>query len=224
MADVYDALTSERVYKSAYTHEETVRMILNGECGNFNPLLLECLLQTAGQLKEELSNFYMNYIGDNEREIRKVTKELLHHEEIVTSERMMQLLEHEREKSRFFTELAQEIQFEYTAFPSMLTISPWACEYLNLPEIVMNPLQNEKVQGCLGAENLQGLEVALHCTTPTQPMIQYDCQITVHDEVRWIRIICRITWSTGENPKYTGVIGKVVDIHEGYEQLSNHAE
>jgi putative two-component system response regulator len=40
LADVYDALTSKRVYKDAYTHEKAVEMILNGECGCFNPELL----------------------------------------------------------------------------------------------------------------------------------------------------------------------------------------
>ena len=44
MADVYDALVSERVYKPAFTHGQAIQMILNGECGQFNPILLECLL------------------------------------------------------------------------------------------------------------------------------------------------------------------------------------
>lgn len=54
LADVYDALTSERVYKKAYSHEKAVEMILNGECGTFNPLLLECLTDIQGRLKEEM--------------------------------------------------------------------------------------------------------------------------------------------------------------------------
>ena len=41
VADVYDALTSERVYKAAYSREKAVDMIYNGECGTFNPKLLE---------------------------------------------------------------------------------------------------------------------------------------------------------------------------------------
>ena len=47
LADVYDALVSERVYKKAFPHEVAMQMIMNGECGVFNPLLLECL-QDAG--------------------------------------------------------------------------------------------------------------------------------------------------------------------------------
>ena len=32
MADVYDALTSERCYKKAFGHDKAMEMILNGEC------------------------------------------------------------------------------------------------------------------------------------------------------------------------------------------------
>ena len=54
LADVYDALTSERCYKKAYPHEKAMQMILNGECGAFNPLLLECLVDIQGELQEAL--------------------------------------------------------------------------------------------------------------------------------------------------------------------------
>ena len=50
LADVYDALTSERVYKKAIPHEKAIEMIVGGECGQFNPLLMECLLE----IKEEI--------------------------------------------------------------------------------------------------------------------------------------------------------------------------
>jgi putative two-component system response regulator len=51
LTDVYDALTSKRVYKEAYPHEEAVRMIVSGECGEFNPALLEVLEGGAPQLE-----------------------------------------------------------------------------------------------------------------------------------------------------------------------------
>lgn len=54
IADVYDALTSKRVYKDAFAHEKAIRMIFDGECGLFNPLLLDCLLNIKDSLKEEL--------------------------------------------------------------------------------------------------------------------------------------------------------------------------
>ena len=54
LADVYDALTSERCYKKAFSHERAVQMIQNGECGAFNPLLLQCLTNIQSDLKVEL--------------------------------------------------------------------------------------------------------------------------------------------------------------------------
>ena len=54
VADVYDALTSERVYKKAFSHEKAMEMILAGECGTFNPLLLECLQDIQGNIQVEM--------------------------------------------------------------------------------------------------------------------------------------------------------------------------
>ena len=60
LADVYDALVSERVYKKAYGHETAVRMIRNGECGIFNPLLLECLTDIQDKIKKEFQKLREN--------------------------------------------------------------------------------------------------------------------------------------------------------------------
>ena len=54
VADVYDALVSKRVYKDAYSHEQAMKMILNGECGAFNPLLMEVLVEIRDKIKEEI--------------------------------------------------------------------------------------------------------------------------------------------------------------------------
>lgn len=55
VADVYDALTSVRVYKDAIPHKEAIQMILNGKCGTFNPLLLDCLLEVQDRIAETLA-------------------------------------------------------------------------------------------------------------------------------------------------------------------------
>lgn len=73
LADVYDALTSERVYKKAYSHEEAVQMICNGECGTFNPLLLECLCEIQDHIKKELQKTaYRSEMSDPERKNKKI--------------------------------------------------------------------------------------------------------------------------------------------------------
>ena len=55
VADVYDALTSVRVYKDAIPHQEAIQMILDGKCGEFNPLLLDCLIEVQDRIAETLA-------------------------------------------------------------------------------------------------------------------------------------------------------------------------
>ena len=56
IADVYDALTSDRVYKEAYPHITAINMILNGECGSFSPKVLECLKKVRDKFYEIYSS------------------------------------------------------------------------------------------------------------------------------------------------------------------------
>ena len=65
LADVYDALVSDRVYKKAYSHEKAIEMILNGECGMFNPLLLECLVEIQDKVRKELDIKEVNECLEN---------------------------------------------------------------------------------------------------------------------------------------------------------------
>lgn len=99
IADVYDALTSERVYKKAFSHGKAMDMILNGECGVFNPILLECLLEIGDKVQKELRISSVERY--NHQALQNVSAELMKHEELSASERTLELLEHERAKYRF---------------------------------------------------------------------------------------------------------------------------
>ena len=61
IADVYDALVSKRVYKSAVTFDRAVEMIQNGECGTFNPKLVEAFLS----VEEKCRMLYVKTKGEN---------------------------------------------------------------------------------------------------------------------------------------------------------------
>ena len=56
VADAYDALVNERCYKKAFKPEEAYNMIVNGECGQFAPDIMECF----GKVKD---NFKMLAMG-----------------------------------------------------------------------------------------------------------------------------------------------------------------
>jgi len=214
LADVYDALTSTRVYKPPYPHDKAVQMILNGECGAFNPLLLEILKDISGQIEDGVMD------RTSQLEMRSVAQELRHYEELSASERTLQLLEHERMKYSFFAAMSQEIQFEYTVNPPIMILNTWGANRLGLKETMMDPAHNEKVNAILSVKDMQRLQCALKNSTPAQPVIHFECKINTDGEERWCRIIARATWSSDEPPQYTGAIGKAVDIHESQMKLA----
>lgn len=209
VADVYDALTSERVYKKAFSPEKALEMIINGECGKFNPILLECLQDCAPRLIEELR---VNSPGQSPYDkIQRVTDEIMQHEELSTSARTLTLLENERIKNRFYAEISKEVQFEYVYDSSTLMIFDFGEKKIGLDEITVNPLQDEKVRAIYDSEKQRIFKEAIEKTTPENYSFSLDTDITADGETRWMRVNGRAMFSmdTGER---TGVIGKLVDI------------
>ena len=85
----------------------------------------------------------------------------------------------------------------------------------------MDPAHNEKALELLGEDKWRGLADALHSTTPGRPMINFDCMLNYSDGPRWTRIVARATWSSDEPPRYTGAIGKAIDIHDSRMRLDD---
>ena len=212
MADVYDALTSVRVYKKAFSHETALQMIQDGECGTFNPLLVECLLDVADSLAEEMKEANLN--NKNEKEIRSIVNEILHYEDLEDSNSALHYLEDERVKNQFYASISREIQFEYTASPAMMTLTEWSARCLGLSEITMDPVNNEKVLESISSKDMKNLQELIHKTTPEEPDVRYRCKTRTEGKLRASEIICRAVWSDEEEPQYIGVIGKVLDDRE----------
>ena len=93
LADVYDALTSDRCYKPAYDHDTALRMILNGECGVFNPLLLECLNESSELLRQELQR--NEWDRSFHQDTHRLSEEILHREALPREDRrrLLEVLE-----------------------------------------------------------------------------------------------------------------------------------
>ena len=114
---MYDALVSERIYKKAYSHREAIRMILEGECGVFNPLLLECLVDIQDKIKEELEIKEVTAIPDSSDahcSAEKITK-FMHSvsEDLeIPEDKRMDFHEYETSNQKFLHAISQDIQNE----------------------------------------------------------------------------------------------------------------
>ncbi len=216
LADVYDALTSERVYKPPFSHEEAVRMIVNGECGAFNPFLLECLEENAERLRTALDHGAVEEV--RQRKLRSISDEMLRGEG-GASRRTLQLLERERMRNSFFASLTETIQFEYTASPPMISISARGAKKLGLDEIIMDPRNNEKVFEVIDKKVWDEVARRLRSSTPEKPEARFDCALHYDGATRWHRIVTRALWSEDTEPKFDGALGIVMDIHDTHMKL-----
>ncbi|MDO5337970.1 MAG: response regulator [Eubacteriales bacterium] len=207
LADVYDALTSKRVYKDAFSHEKAMQMILNGECGQFNPALLECLTDISDTLKTEISVASLG--RHSEEEILNTVEQIVAKGELDVSERTLRLLEREREKVQFYAKYSEEIYFEYTAMPEMLMLSEEGAARLEMPEVIVNPGDTEFANRVFNKTDFKDLLDKLKSTIPEAPIVDEKYYLNIKGSRQLCRVIAKSLWTHKKSPEYEGAIGKI---------------
>lgn len=226
LADVYDALTSERVYKPAFSHEHAMEIIAeDGARGAFNPILLECLNDISDILRDDLRASTLEKLSRSQH-LEDMAVEISRHKELAASNRTLQLLEQERMKYGFFAAMSEEIQFEYTPTPPMVTFNAFGAKKLGVNETVLDPAHNSETVHYMEDASWEEFHRRLLATTPEEPSVVMEGQITIGGEARWHKFIARSLWTADEPPRMISIIGKATDIHRSrmnLEQLERRA-
>ena len=208
LADVYDALTSERCYKKAYTPEDSIAMILRGECGTFNPLLIECLLDIREDLQREINT------PPEERNFRNVAQRISDNivleDDLPFANNLQYRLSYEREKQAFFARHAGGIQFDYNMGRGVVSISDYTAErpYENQERTVGDLIDAHAISEADQAR----LEEAANRTSPESPNAAITAMVSVHGKSALRQISIRTLWSRETTRKPAGVVGYVKDI------------
>ena len=215
LADVYDALTSERCYKQSYSHEKAVDMILHGECGSFNPLLMECLKESSELLRTELQR--SEYDRGFRHETRRLSEEILHREALPREDRAQRLLDLERERTAFCAEQRGGIQFDYDILSGSVTV-------VNRYEDPVNRTQKLDFDKGMGLTFLSGkdrrkLLDAIADATPEEPDAAFSVLIAVDQEYRLHRLVMHTMWSRAGVRHCVSVVGQITDDHARLQEL-----
>ena len=208
LADVYDALTGERCYKKAYPHETAVRMIQNGECGVFNPLLIECLLDIQDQLQREIGtppearNFSLA--------AQRISDHMVREDDLPFENNLQYRLAYEREKQTFFAPFAGGLQFDYNIRQDKASVSDYTadpvCENRTFTADALLRLY------AVSPEDSRRLRDAANQTTPESPDASISATVIVRGEKTLCRIAIRTLWSRESIRRMIGVVGYVVPI------------
>lgn len=201
LADVYDALTSERCYKQAYSHQTAVHMILGGECGCFNPLLLQAFSEIADEL---YVNVHINAGKFNSSyNSYALTSELLKHKPLHSSN----LAEGEKIKKEFFADRCQGIQFEYDAVMRKLAYIKF---YNKKGERFF---LNGHASQLISSADWDELKRRVALATRENPIIEMNVLVPINGDSRWQKLTVRTIWLESAS-SYVGIVGQFTDIHE----------
>ena len=209
MADVYDALTSERCYKKSFDHATAVKMITNGECGAFNPLLIQCLLDVQDQLFENMHTDPRRF--DYRQEAKRLSDEMLEQKELMPNNRAHSLLTFEQKKAEFFAEQCGGIQFEFDHWTNTVHLKDWNAPVDQREKSMYLTEWNDV--SLLSEKDWLAMREKLKATTPERPEVKMIVQIPVNGEYRWQRLTVKSLWTT-KYKNYAGVLGHFKDIQD----------
>ena len=214
LADAYDALTSKRCYKDPYPHEKAVAMILQGECGAFNPLLLECLAECAGQLHLELQRSEFDRCFRSET--RRLSEEILRREALPGSDRVQRLLELERERTAFYADRLGGIQFYYDVLSDRVSVV----------DRYVDPACRKQIRDFDGGHGLKVLSdrdcghllQVIRDATPEEPDAAFEVPILMDRKYHVHRLTLHTLWSRTGVQRCVGVVGQLSDTSRTLEQ------
>ena len=202
IVDVYDALTSERCYKKAFDHDTAIQMILDGQCGQFNPILLKCLKE----LSIQLSKMSGKETDDNKHyhEIQRLSNEILGDKFLPNQIYSQSLVKVMQEKIDFFKSNSGKNSIDYNAVSGQLTILNGEHQILCQRDNLNFNLFKEFG---VNEEDVQCIRVLLHQTSVQNKEISATIKATVENNSQMYRMKLHTLWSPLKKDGYIGIIG-----------------
>ena len=202
IVDVYDALTSERCYKKAFDHDTAIQMILDGQCGQFNPILLKCLKE----LSIQLSKMSGKEMDDNKHyhEIQRLSNEILSDKFLPNQIYSQSLVKVMQEKIDFFKSNSGKNSIDYNAVSGQLTILNGEHQILCQRD---NPNFNLFKEFGVNEEDVQCIRVLLHQTSVQNKEISVQIKATVENDSQMYKLKLHTLWSPLKKDGYIGIIG-----------------
>ena len=202
IADVYDALTSERCYKKAFDHDTAIQMILDGQCGQFNPILLKCLKELNPQFskmldKEMAENSYYH-------EVQRLSNEILSDRSLPNQNYSQSVVRIMQEKIDFFKSNSGMNSIDYNTISGQLAI-------LNEKQQILCQRDNPKFdlfkEFGVNEEDVQYIQVLLQQTSVQNKEISVQIKATVENDTQIYKLKLHTLWSPLKKDGYIGIVG-----------------
>ena len=202
IVDVYDALTSERCYKKAFEHDTAIKMILDGQCGQFNPVLLKCLKE----LSLQFSKMYKNETNDNTQyyEAQRLSDEILKEKSLPRKNYSQRVIKLMQEKIEFFKMDSGKISIEYNAISGRVII-------INGNRKILCQRDDPKFDIFklfeVSSEDIQHIRALLDQTSIQNTEISLQLMAKVENKRQMYDLKLHTLWSPLKKDGYIGIVG-----------------
>ena len=202
IVDVYDALTSERCYKKAFDHDTAIQMILDGQCGQFNPILLKCLKE----LSLQFSNMFDKEMDEKSyyHEARRLSNEILSDRSLPSQNYSQSVVKVMQEKIDFFKSNSGMNSIDYNTISGQLTILNGEHQILCQRDNLNFDLFKEFG---VNEEDVQHILVLLHQTSVQNKEISVQIKAKVENDSQIYSLKLHTLWSPMKKDGYIGIVG-----------------
>ena len=204
IADVYDALTSERCYKKAFDHDTAIKMILDGQCGQFNPILLKCLKE----LSPRFFKMFSNETDDNKQyyEAQRLSNEILSEKSLPRKNYSQQIIKVMQEKIDFFKKNSGRNSVDYNAVSGQLTIVNENQQTLYQRD---DPKFDVFKEFGVSKEDVQHIIDLLDHTSVQDKEISVQIEAKVKNNRQLYNLKLHTLWSPLKKDGYIGIVGYI---------------
>ena len=202
IVDVYDALTSERCYKKAFDHDTAIQMILDGQCGQFNPILLMCLKELSPQLSKMLDK----EMDDNSyyHEVQRLSNEILSDRSLPNHNYSQNVVRVMQEKIDFFKSNSGMRSIDYNKISGQLTIFNGKQQILCQRN---DPNFNLFKEFGVNEEDVHHIQALLHQTSVQNKEISVQIKAMVENVRQMYKLKLHTLWSPIKKDGYIGIVG-----------------
>lgn len=204
IADVYDALTSERCYKKAFDHDTAIKMILDGQCGQFNPILLKCLKELSPRFFKMFSNETDDSI--QYYEAQRLSNEILSEKSLPRKNYSQHIIKVMQEKIDFFMKNSGRNSVDYNAVSGQLTM-------INANQQTLYQRDDPKFDVFkefeVSEEDVQHIKDLLAHTSVQDKEISVQIEAKLENNRQLYNLKLHTLWSPLKKDGYIGIIGYI---------------
>ena len=204
IVDVYDALTSERCYKKAFDHDTAIKMILDGQCGQFNPILLKCLKELSPRFFKMFSNETDDSI--QYYEAQRLSNEILSEKSLPRKNYSQHVIKVMHEKIDFFKKNSGRNSVDYNAVSGQLTMINENQQTLYQRD---DPKFDVFKEFEVSEEDVQHIKDLLAHTSVQDKEISVKIEAKLENNRQLYNLKLHTLWSPLKKDGYIGIIGYI---------------